>query len=47
MDFWSKKVANGNNNFGGIDMDKILIDYITEEFKKESKNDLKNDYMAI
>ena len=47
MDFWSKKVANGNNNFGGIDMDKILIDYITQEFKKESGIDLRNDCMTI
>ncbi len=39
--------TSGDNNLGGTDMDNLLIDYITEEFKKESGVDLKNDKMAF
>ncbi len=39
--------TNGDNHLGGTDMDNILIEYITEEFKKESGVDLKNDKMAF
>lgn len=33
----------GDTKLGGTDMDNILIDYITEEFKKESGIDLKGN----
>ncbi len=39
--------TNGDNYLGGTDMDNVLIDHITEEFKKESGIDLKNDKMAF
>ncbi len=39
--------TNGDNHLGGTDMDNLLIDYICEEFKKESGIDLKNDKMAF
>ncbi len=39
--------TSGDNHLGGTDMDNSLIDYITEEFKKESGVDLTNDKMAF
>jgi len=39
--------TSGDNQLGGTDMDNVLIDYITSEFKKESGIDLKNDKMAF
>ena len=39
--------TSGDNHLGGTDMDNILIDYIVEEFKKESGVDLKGDKMAF
>jgi len=39
--------TSGDNHLGGTDMDNVLIDYIIEEFKKESGIDLKNDKMAF
>ncbi len=39
--------TNGDTQLGGTDMDNILIDYICNEFKKESGIDLKNDKMAF
>ncbi|MCA9406411.1 MAG: molecular chaperone DnaK, partial [Candidatus Omnitrophica bacterium] len=39
--------TSGDNHLGGTDMDNALIDYIVEEFKKESSVDLKNDKMAF
>ena len=39
--------TSGDNQLGGTDMDNVLIDYITNEFKKESGIDLKNDKMAF
>ncbi|MBF0522091.1 MAG: molecular chaperone DnaK [Candidatus Omnitrophica bacterium] len=39
--------THGDNLLGGTDMDNVLIDYITQEFKKESGIDLKNDKMAF
>jgi len=39
--------TSGDNNLGGTDMDNLLIDYITEEFKKESGIDLSKDKMAF
>lgn len=39
--------TSGDNHLGGTDMDNVLIDYIVEEFKKESGVDLKNDKQAF
>ena len=37
----------GNNRLGGDDFDKIIIDYLAEEFKKAEGVDLRNDNMAL
>ena len=37
----------GNNRLGGDDFDKIVIDYLAEEFKKAEGVDLRNDNMAL
>lgn len=37
----------GNNRLGGDDFDKIIIDYLAEEFKKAEGVDLRNDKMAL
>ena len=39
--------TSGDNQLGGTDMDNALIEYITEEFKKESGVDLRNDKMSF
>lgn len=39
--------TSGDNELGGTDMDNILINYICEEFRKESGIDLKKDKMAF
>lgn len=39
--------TSGDNQLGGTDMDNVLIDYICEEFQKESGVDLKGDKMAF
>ena len=39
--------TSGDNHLGGTDMDNALIDYIVEEFKKESSVDLKADKAAF
>ncbi|MBF0531563.1 MAG: molecular chaperone DnaK [Candidatus Omnitrophica bacterium] len=39
--------TSGDNLLGGTDMDNVLIDYITEEFRKESGINLKGDKMAF
>ncbi|MBI4308836.1 MAG: molecular chaperone DnaK [Candidatus Omnitrophica bacterium] len=39
--------TSGDNQLGGTDMDNALINYITEEFKKESGLDLRNDKMSF
>ena len=38
--------TSGNNHLGGDDFDKKVIDWLAEEFKKESGIDLRNDKMA-
>ncbi len=35
--------TNGDTKLGGSDMDQVLVDYITEEFKKQYNIDLKKD----
>ncbi len=39
--------TSGDNHLGGTDMDNALIEYIVDEFKKESGVDLTNDKMAF
>jgi len=39
--------TSGENQLGGTDMDNVLIEYIINEFKKETGIDLKNDKMAF
>src|SRR5882672_9984206 len=39
--------TSGDTKLGGSDMDQILIDYIAEEFKKESGLDVRKDAMAV
>jgi len=38
--------TSGDTQLGGTDMDNVLIDYIAEEFRKESGVDLRKDTMA-
>ena len=52
MEMWAEggfKVlsTSGDTHLGGTDMDKVLIEYIADEFKKESGVDLRNDKMAM
>ena len=37
----------GNNKLGGDDFDKVIIDYLAEEFKKAEGVDLREDNMAL
>ncbi len=39
--------TNGDTFLGGEDFDKRLIDYLVEEFKKDTGVDLKNDSLAL
>ena len=39
--------TSGNNHLGGDDFDKKIIDWLAEEFKKETGIDLRNDKMAV
>lgn len=41
------KATNGDTHLGGDDIDKVLIDYIVEQFKKEHGIDLSKDPMAL
>ncbi|MFA7677598.1 MAG: molecular chaperone DnaK [Candidatus Omnitrophota bacterium] len=52
MEMWAEggfKVlsTSGDTHLGGTDMDATLIDYIAEDFKKQSGIDLRNDKMAM
>lgn len=38
--------TSGDTQLGGTDMDKALVDYVAEQFKKESGIDVRNDQMA-
>ena len=38
--------TSGNNHLGGDDFDKKVIDWLADEFKKETGIDLRNDKMA-
>ena len=41
------KSTNGDTHLGGDDFDKVLIDWLAEEFKKEENIDLRKDPMAL
>ncbi len=41
------KSTNGDTHLGGEDFDFALIDYLTDEFKKDQGIDLRNDKMAL
>ena len=41
------KSTSGDTQLGGTDMDNILIDYLVNEFKKQSSLDIKNDKAAM
>jgi molecular chaperone DnaK len=41
------KATGGDHSMGGRDIDYALIDYINEEFKKDTGVDLKKDPMAL
>ena len=39
--------TNGNNRLGGDDFDKVIIDWIADQFKAENGIDLRQDKMAL
>ena len=41
------KATSGNNHLGGDDIDTLIMDWLAEEFKKESKIVLRDDKMAL
>lgn len=41
------KSTNGDTHLGGDDFDKVIIDWLAEEFKKEENIDLRKDPMAL
>jgi len=41
------KSTNGDTSLGGEDFDNVLVNYLVDEFKKDSGVDLKNDKLAM
>ena len=41
------KSTNGDTHLGGDDFDKVILDFIAEEFKKENQVDLRKDPQAL
>ncbi|OGK11822.1 molecular chaperone DnaK [Candidatus Roizmanbacteria bacterium RIFCSPLOWO2_01_FULL_37_12] len=41
------KATNGDTHLGGDDFDKVILDFIAEEFKKENGVDLRRDPQAL
>jgi len=41
------KATAGNNHLGGDDFDKLITDYLVDEFRKKEGIDLKNDIYAM
>ncbi len=41
------KSTNGDTHLGGDDFDKVIVDYVAEEFKKENGIDLRQDPQAL
>jgi molecular chaperone DnaK len=52
MEMWQEggfkvMATSGDTQLGGTDMDNVLIDYIANQFKRDTGIDLKNDKMAM
>jgi len=41
------KSTNGDTHLGGDDIDKVLVDHVAEEFKRETGIDVRQDTMAL
>ncbi len=41
------RATNGDTHLGGDDVDKVLMDYVADEFKREHGIDLRKDPMAL
>lgn len=41
------KATNGDTHLGGDDFDKVILDYLAEEFKKDNGVDLRKDPQAL
>ncbi len=41
------KSTNGDTHLGGDDFDRVIIDFLAEEFKKQENMDLRKDPMAL
>src|SRR5438309_2079886 len=41
------KSTNGDTHLGGDDFDKVIMDWVADEFKKDEKVDLRRDPMAL
>ncbi len=41
------KSTNGDTHLGGDDFDKVIIDWLADEFKKDENTDLRKDPMAL
>ncbi|MBI3620480.1 molecular chaperone DnaK [Candidatus Roizmanbacteria bacterium] len=41
------KATNGDTHLGGDDFDKVVLDYLADEFKKENGIDLRRDAQAL
>ncbi len=41
------KATNGDTHLGGDDLDRVIIDWLADEFKKENGVDLRNDPQAL
>ena len=41
------KATNGDTHLGGDDFDRVIIDWLADEFKKENGIDLRNDPQAL
>jgi molecular chaperone DnaK len=41
------KATNGDTHLGGDDFDKVILDYLADEFKKENDVDLRKDAQAL
>ena len=41
------KATNGDTHLGGDDFDKLIVDYLSDQFKKENNIDLRSDPQAL
>jgi molecular chaperone DnaK len=44
---YEDKATNGDTHLGGDDFDKVILDYLADEFKKEHSVDLRKDPQAL